>query len=716
MFKQHKIRRAAQQTADRAKSFRDASRIEESAREYTQALQLFESLGDWPWASICAYSAAQGYEQSGMIDDALAAYQKAVALYNSTSNVIGAAVTHQALARLDESTAEEHLLLAADLFASNRDWANAGRATYDAGHKLYLSGAWQDAHDSFEAALDFYELAFDIEACADCHLYLSRTLRKIGSPTHIEKSLQEASMAISMYGPEAPVSQLAIAKLAGAQATVSCLSRGVDPSSVGVAIEWAVAATAHYESIAAARDSGIAHATLGQLLSHDGRYERAETHLRRAIKLHKDLGEDVEEAHSHVHLSDHFRRRSSFARAHRELESSYALYTQGDSPGDAAECAIRIGQNFYDSGQGVLARDWYERAIKGFRAMSAFERLADAHTSIASSWHADGNDAEALKQYQDALRVAQAHGTLRVKAGVLGALGNHFKFIDEPTKAEGCHLMAKEYAEQDGSPDLLATVHHNLACAQIDLQKWAEMERNFKACIDIYDRLGNVKNEALSWAWLSSGLHKAGHHDRSTKAFSEASVRYRSTDAYLELARWSSRRAWLLMTTAGTGRDLGEVTELAVSAYIYADSLRTQFPQTSGRLAFESIHSWIRDRAFQYAHESNDPSLIADLIETAVNSADHHVREDRQAGDGIPIIAEQDLSYVTSLPQTTELRTAVVATGVTRLLASANLPAGPGPLLIIKSRAPVLSRVALDRYHHSGSYPAPSRPVAVTAW
>jgi hypothetical protein len=54
--------------------------------------------------------------------------------------------------------------------------------------------------------------------------------------------------------------------------------------------------------------------------------------------------------------------------------------------------------------------------------------------------------------------------------------------------------MAKEYAEQDGSPDLLATVHHNLACAQIDLQKWAEMDWNFKACIDIYDPLGNVDN------------------------------------------------------------------------------------------------------------------------------------------------------------------------------------------------------------------------------
>jgi hypothetical protein len=170
-------------------------------------------------------------------------------------------------------------------------------------------------------------------------------------------------------------------------------------------------------------------------------------------------------------------------------------------------------------------------------------------------------------------------------------------------------------------------------------------------------------------------------------------------------------------------------------AALLLDSVRFQFRDATERVAWSIKAGGATALALELAAASRNPELVADLVETHINSVVHSPRngseqssapspdsfapEERRLAAravGIELIeaAENSDKAPFTATKPVQLRDGdgfenrLVAVGTTRLLGSSGLPGTPPPLLVVPSR--VGHRLALAYWHNLPRYPPINRP------
>jgi hypothetical protein len=174
-----------------------------------------------------------------------------------------------------------------------------------------------------------------------------------------------------------------------------------------------------------------------------------------------------------------------------------------------------------------------------------------------------------------------------------------------------------------------------------------------------------------------------------------------------------------------------------IPAALFLDSVRFQFRDATERVAWSVRAGVASALALELAAASKNPGLVADLVETHINSVVHGPRT---GGDGDPEGDSGSGATMNRLVSTratgielieaagngqaapftftagdignpeggTSSGEGVTAAGTTQLLGSAGLPGTPPPPLLIPSRAG--ERMALASWHGQSRYPAIQRP------
>jgi DNA-binding SARP family transcriptional activator/tetratricopeptide (TPR) repeat protein len=196
---------------------------------------------------------------------------------------------------------------------------------------------------------------------------------------------------------------------------------------------------------------GVAHRALASACSHLERHDEAHAHLRRALDLFGQHGDDLSEAHVQLDMGVVLGRQGRYRQALDHAERATAGYTRTGSTAARANALNGIGWLHAQLGD-------YGRAVQYCREALILQQKADdpmvASTldSLGYAHHRLGDQAEAADCYRRALVLVRAQGDRFREADVLSRLGDVHLAAEELAAARGAWQNALDILQAIDGP------------------------------------------------------------------------------------------------------------------------------------------------------------------------------------------------------------------------------------------------------------------------
>ncbi|NVN52045.1 hypothetical protein [Mycolicibacterium hippocampi] len=516
-------------------------------------------------------------------------------------------------------------------------------AALERGKRKLESGDFHGAASEFvEARRCFLEDDMDLVLAARAGLYLSQSLIEGGA-------LDDAESLLTELEPEIPKERRNhVAPLHQARGRIAYL-RG----DITTAVSLLGSAFAYYETrkIIDRQQVSCAQALAAVHLSM-GSYDAAEDALCRALEISDKMQDDA-------------------ATLRPAIEAERALVAAA-------------------TGRYQVAIEDLTRIRVHASAMGADTMVNTCTANLGFTYMQCGDADAAIREYAEARRAYDAAGDAvaaaicRLNIAVAGRVGG--TSTSESAIAE--YQAAQPVLAAAGRFELAATCLLNVGVERHDAGDLPAAERDYRAASSEFTRLpGQERSVAMCELGLGRLHAERGAFDEAQEALASASRRFR----HLGLDEWAARCA---VETASVLSD-DDAPYVLVPALLALDSLRFQFPTAASRFAWRASTEYAARRAFELAHRLGRERLLAELVETAINSGVHTAEGRRDTHAGFK-----------TTPHTRPSGPAVVATttsGSGRLLAGAELPLHPPPGLLVAD-----GRVALITYRDEArrAYPA----------
>ncbi len=409
-----------------------------------------------------------------------------------------------------------------------------------------------------------------------------------------------------------------------------------------------------------------------------------------------------------------------YARAIRHAEA--ARESMGVGPRfdvRIAHCAHVAGMARYCQGR------FAEAEVTLLEARLGFERLRDRFNAALVDCHMGVLylDSGRLDLAASALRRSRTAfetlGNAEAIALVDGNFGNMLMRRNDFAGAEAAFRRAADALEPSSGnanssfvdPGTLARVDQCIAAAMV-------LQGNFAAAIVLLRRARAVlaRESVMSSMYVAIcdrtiALAEAGlgNTDAALAALDAARAANLGYGATVEVAKSDLIGAGI---AADGGAAMIDVVARALPAAIFIDAQRFTFAHAASRIAWAELNLACRVSTFEWVHQLGDKTLMADLIETAVNSGTHVAAGTSPDPTGV---LRALVDVIGARGDDTEPHTRAAAQprsgAAAAFIAGAALPMQPPPLLIMPD-----GRVALR--HHveraAAAYEPIRRPAAIT--
>lgn len=385
----------------------------------------------------------------------------------------------------------------------------------------------------------------------------------------------------------------------------------------------------------------------------------------------------------------------------------------------------------------------FTRALELFEALDLKEMQALVHNNLGTLHRTAGRVKEATASFTRALKLYDTLDLPEREAGVHINLGLLHREAGRGRESLASYLRALELYKTLNLPERQAEIYNAVGDLLRDAVQWSDAAASYVQALGLYEGLGLVEGQANSHERLGMLALARSDFSASLKSFDWAVGLYEAQGLVQDAAWAAVSRARVLRGLSGEEVTVGECLALVVPAALFLDSVRFQFRDASERVAWSVKAGAASALALELAAASEDPGLVADLVETHINSVVHNSRDRNNAGletgagtgdagallmsaraAGIELIeaagtGDKDPFTAAAGPDNPEaggsFGNGFVAAGTIRLLSHAGLPGSPPPFLLIPSRAG--DRMALGSWHERSRYPAVDRPsTPVRTW
>lgn len=446
--------------------------------------------------------------------------------------------------------------------------------------------------------------------------------------------------------------------------------------------------------------------------------------------------------------------------AEAELQFREAMRKATAIQGIIAIVKTNLALLLIETGRISEAENLITAAVMGMRGRSVARRQAKAWHAVGLLYEKLGRKEEAARAYKELKEVAQqiprvdecAFATSRALIG-MGRIA--LSENDQSFANQNFNLALTQLNSFSRSHDALH-LQLEIGAAQIGCQNWHEASEVFRDVLQKSEiqglgmeaaqaRLGlgllhrsqsdmetaiqfltqavadfrhmhNPRGEGTARFELSRAYFFSSTPEASALEYHNAMVLFRRNNSFQEAAWASVSRALDLLQAASIARGavqnvlIEEALNIAVPSARYLEPLKHQFRKASDRQLWAARAAMAAGAAFQLAALADDAALVADLIECQINTTQHRVPAPevepailgRSSAPALKsgVQPEQDGLISEVLP-------AIDAAGSTRLLVSADLPASPGPLLLI----PTMDnggtpRIALSAWQEDDTFPS----------
>ena len=195
-----------------------------------------------------------------------------------------------------------------------------------------------------------------------------------------------------------------------------------------------------------------AHRELGRAYSKLGSYDRAHTHLRRALQLCRELDDHIGEGHTRIVISHALERQGSRVPAADHAERALELFRAVGDQAGLARALNAVGWCRAVLGDHRAALDYCQQALEAYQRIG--NRLGVAHTwdSLGYAHHHLGRYDRAVRCYERALELSRGAGSSYYEAETLERLGDAHHAAGRPARARRAWSFALEIFNQVGHP------------------------------------------------------------------------------------------------------------------------------------------------------------------------------------------------------------------------------------------------------------------------
>jgi tetratricopeptide (TPR) repeat protein len=194
----------------------------------------------------------------------------------------------------------------------------------------------------------------------------------------------------------------------------------------------------------------------------------------------------------------------------------------GDTPSFERTTTIaRLGRCFAAAGRPDIAAERYREGIAVAEKLAASDEVNQLtgflHTDLADVLMRTGQYAEARKEYEAGIEIAQTLGDVRAQGISLGQIGTLAMLEGKLGEALNRHLAALAFFQKLGEPDHEAKAWHQLGRVFVEAGQWDKAERHYRESARIKEALGHLAGAARTWNELAivsaeSGKPNAAEH------------------------------------------------------------------------------------------------------------------------------------------------------------------------------------------------------------
>ncbi|ORI21169.1 tetratricopeptide repeat protein [Rhodococcus sp. 1168] len=710
-------------------------------RAYARAAECFRLAEHWAEAADSSESAGTC---SIEIDDSVGArnaFRTARDLYEHDGDEVDAARCRflfglcSGLNNIDE--AEIELLSAIDYFGSTSHPDMEGDCWEQLG-ELYLDAERvDDAFTAFGNALDRHQETTGGTRSAHCHRQLARLHAHRRS---VEPTIASLTAARDIYADVEP-----------AEAVDIDISLGGILEDLG-RMDESLVVYSRARNVSVVLDDSVAVALcdmhIGTVHMHMGDHTAADSYLLRASEVFAASGERFNHARS-------LRYRAAVRSALAELPAAEVLLFEAlrvvhgleESAGLVNDCRQDLALLLYLSSdyQGAIdrleeVRAEYLRQGKREQADLCLQNIGAAYSSLGRY-----SDAErALVESRNALEKSGISSAAASSDAHLSQLYLETGRLEESAQA---FERARRAFESMGATDRVAMLDQNLAGLYISRGELDAAEEGFLRATALFTRLGQRQKSALCRCNLGAVAILKSQFARAAHLIGEALKELRQDPAHRRTVAWAERNcacAELLLgnkdrglvhlgaartaalelgtmldaakcdyiaalwDVSDTGDDrLREAVDLALPALQYLDAQRFQFNSAATREAWAKTVALWTSNLFDWAYRLGDEALMAELIESAINSGTHV----SDTSTDFKAISMNLASFGHEIDGGVNVPALDIGTRAGSLIAGAILPMQPPPMLVMPD-----GRIALDPYFRAvdSRYGKQTRPSAVS--
>jgi tetratricopeptide (TPR) repeat protein len=425
-------------------------------------------------------------------------------------------------------------------------------------------------------------------------------------------------------------------------------------------------------------------------------------------------------ARSHFVLASILSTRSEWAEAESQFHRAIADYEYLGDTRNRAVTEVSLAKNYINQELGrealdILAQtiDTYEHATPG----PAPGDVADAYSAQGMAYARMAQWPEAEKSLRTAMAAIQGDGHPELDARLKHELGQILAQLKRWTEAKQLLNEARKNYQQLERHNEAADVLLGIGSYHFLRRHYWKSTAAFKKANTEFQNLKSRQGQARALTALASAQDAYGFLSTAGSTLGNAFVRFTSTGHHQEAAWAVSRQAdqtlgqvnmfrWLYRMDTFRRVRLESALELAIPAAAYLDSIKFQFPKTADRIraGTRSRSAW--NVTLELATALDNAQLLTELIETIINGSSHTTPTN-------PSHHMHPPEHIWT--RTPTLEPAMLANGTTHLLATAQLPASPGPPLLTPSTT--TPRTALHSWTTNTPYPAAPRPTTpIRTW
>ncbi|GGN66221.1 tetratricopeptide repeat protein [Nocardia rhizosphaerihabitans] len=705
--------RVAVSTLNRSMVHVAVGEIDQAEAGLNEALPFFERVDDRLGIAQCHNGFARVQLKRGLNAEAVACLERAIAQLRGTRHqfVLAQNLWLSAVTRMEQPDNHDAALHA--VTEASAIYVELGldrwRATSSRTHAgILLRAGRLDAAEAYylDARTSFQRLGRDTDV-ADCEFDLADMYFGAG---RFHETLTVLAHAIEIYDEHEQHQKAARSRRLAGQAHRTL---GQFPAATA-AFE---SARAQFQALDLPEDLAQCNYLLGSVyLWSDDRPEDGEAPLTAALEAASTLGMDGLRITCEQGLGALYRRMGRYTQARDLLTRALSAARSHDLAEMIANCLASMGLleetlERYDQAEQYLlqAREVnIERndalgTAQNQRNLGAVYqktgRVSEAREAVAAAW-------QIYKQHEIGRSVADCEHTL-------GDLASRVEQLDEAeqwqtsARAEFARLgILTGVAECDVSLGNIhsARQHHTLA---IDAHRSA---------LDAFERLGDelgvaacAHNLGTLYSQLLKFAEATDYFRRARAVYLEHGLQNSIASVDLALASIEFRRCQLEgLVDYQRYIKLAAVLEDSLPALIFLDAQRFQFPKAATRHAWtRTVRSYLVD-AFACAAQLGTATILADLVETVLNSGVHSVTahpntqstDPHGLDDGNQIAASEDVDDI-------------VKEGAGMFFTADHLPMSPPPMLLMPD-----GRLALERYYRQADlrYRPVARPSPVRTW